>query len=174
MATPSSTSTFSASETTDQKLTLAELRLAAAGLIAKHQGYLRLIFFNFPNTIRSALYNEEIGWETILRAPPGGIVRINSWGICRDMFEIALVAAFDQHQKICGTRSFEGGPLLVCEREGDCPVMRNQDAWIKKHSLTEDEAKVLFDLLQVKVAFIATLDSEDYTPDNLTALLQRT
>jgi len=155
-------------ESKSSKLTLDEIRLAAAGLIAKHQGYLRLIFFNYPDNIQTALYNEEIGWGPILLGPPSEHKKIRSWENCQDLFTAALRCGFPYHQKICGTKSHEGG-LLVCEIEGDCLVMRNQEAWISKHSLTDDEAKVLYDLLQLKKL---DRESQDYTPDNIVKLLQ--
>ena len=154
-------------------LSTDEVRTAAKSLIKKHKIYLKLTFFEYPTTVTSALRDPEIGWEMIfLNVDPQQTTPLTP-EICQKSFDVALDQGLKYHFEICGTKSHDG-VILGCnvDTESKCRVWSIQQAWTMAQQLTNNEAKVLSDLIRLDNKTIRELDAEEeYTADTIVRLL---
>lgn len=147
------------------------IRKAATTLILKHKAYLEMTFFNHPNTLSSALYDEELGLNSILRScviPYKDLVLTPE--ICQHVFETAVCNGITYHERVCGTRSFQDKYLTCNPLGGKCLITR--DICAPKLCLNLEEANVLSTLLRFSAKEIQELDEEEeYTVGTIVRIL---
>jgi hypothetical protein len=147
------------------------IRKAATTLILKHKAYLEMTFFNHPNTLSSALYDEELGLNSILRScviPYKDLVLTPE--ICQHVFETAVCNGITYHERVCGIKSFQGKILSCNPLGGKCLITK--DICAPKLCLNLEEANVLSNLLRFSAKEIRELDAEEeYTAGTIVRIL---
>lgn len=151
-------------------LSRAEIQEAAEGLVKKHKAYLAMVFLGYPKTMIEALFQEEAGWTSILTSCDelqNKKGREFSPESCKALFAEAIRVGFLRHMETCSRMPTISCKPLCCQQRGSCAVSIH-DYYLERlnYELTENEAKVLSDLLKPQ-----DRTTEAYTADAIVKAL---